>query len=747
MNLGENNENRASELLSFSVDDLVLACNEMSSGFIKDTRAEVHDLITYCAGIFNVDTSRSKFLPDVIRSLRNSISHNRDMYYALLELENDVLRGCEKLDYPDDIEELLAHSNDLIWKVRIEDGADFRFTYVNGAIATLTGLTKEELIEKGPLDIMPEDSVMEVMQLIASSIDEYNKTGNLVTRVATMNFTKYLEDGSTESVPREISATLLSLDEGYIEVLGISRDITERVEIQKRLEVSEERYRTLFENMTEGVAIHEIIYNESGEAVDYRIVSANPSYENHTDISPNDAVGKLATEVYGDVLFLSIYAKVAETGDPKEFEVDYMGRYFRISVSSPKKGQFATIFEDVTELKQQEKERERLEVQLVQAQKMEVVGRLAGGVAHDYNNILTAILGNAQEAMHVLGRSHPVHSELEVIYEASERAADLTGQLLAFSKQQVLRPKVLSIKEQMYKFERMSRRLITEDIEVNFDMGDDLHDVKIDPVQLDRIMMNLFVNARDAMPSGGNLTVHISNTSLGDGDLETFENVNTGEYLKISVEDTGSGMSEEVVSNIFEPFFTTKGHGTGLGLATVYGIVLQSNGDIVAESEVGKGSTFNMVFPKYQGEEASMDCDSEEGSGVDVLKGEGNIVLVEDEEAVRISTSRLLARSGFKVAEFGYAPDALEFFSSENGVGKPFSSSDVDLLLTDVKMPGINGPDLAAKIREIRPNIKVLYISGYGADVHGVDDSPFVQKPYTREILAQKVKSILEKEG
>jgi len=392
---------------------------------------------------------------------------------------------------------------------------------------------------------------------------------------------------------------------------------------------------------------------------------------------------------------------------------------------------YETTIEDITE-------RRRLEEQLRQSQKMDAVGRLAGGIAHDFNNLLTAIIGYSQIALGRLDAGDEVRKDIEEVERAGKRAATLTSQLLAFSRRQVIQPKVLNLNTAMAEMERMLRRLIGEDIELATIPDPALGSVKADAGQIEQIVMNLAVNARDAMPGGGKLTMWTKNADL-NGNNSGRCDVKPGPYVVLAVADNGIGMEKETLSHMFEPFFTTKprGQGTGLGLATVYGIVRQSGGHIDVESKAAGGTTFKVYLPR-------VDDHSEEvrAAVTGPAGGTETVLVIEDEEAVRHLACRILSAYGYKVLEAAGGAEAL-VVCEQNG-------SSIDIILTDIVMPKMNGFELADRIKLRHPDIKVLYMSGYADTAitrHGglEPGMSFIQKPFTPEGLAHKLREALGK--
>lgn len=389
-------------------------------------------------------------------------------------------------------------------------------------------------------------------------------------------------------------------------------------------------------------------------------------------------------------------------------------------------------------------ERKQLEQQFRQAQKMEAVGRLAGGVAHDFNNLLTIISGYSQMLLDALDANDSARRDIEPIIEAAERAAALTRQLLTFSRRQVVQPKLLDVNRQVSRMNRMLRRVIGEDVELVTSFKSEAGRIKADPGQLEQVILNLAINARDAMPQGGKLTIETAEIELGGGPADTPRELPPGRYVVLALSDTGTGMDAEVMSHLFEPFFTTKGKGkgTGLGLSTVYGIVKQNHGEVIINSEVGRGTTVRIYFPVA--EPAGKVRPELAPRSAAARKGTETILLVEDEEEVRRLAREMLTRQGYTVIEAGSGAEAMRIWRDR------FNS--IDMLLTDVVMPRMSGRELADKLRGSRPELKVMYMSGYTDDVmarHGVLDSgtAFLSKPFTSEILSRKVRAVLDEKS
>jgi two-component system, cell cycle sensor histidine kinase and response regulator CckA len=527
-------------------------------------------------------------------------------------------------------------------------------------------------------------------------------------------------------------------------ISGMIMDITERHLAEQALRESEEKYRNLFENL------YDVYYRTDPTGL---ISIASPSVETLLGYKSDEIVGLDMKSLYVNAQereeFLS---QIMRNGSVEDFQAQLRRKdnsVIWVSTNSKilkdEKGNFLGVeglARDVTERKRAEEEKRKLEAQLNQAQKMESIGTLAGGVAHDFNNILTAIIGNAELALTDLGKNSRVNQSLDEILKAGHRAAALTRQLLAFSRKELIRPEILDLTSLMVNFEKMLRRLIGEDIDLVTVYTPDLWQVEADPGQMEQIIMNLAVNARDAMPKGGALTVETTNVELDKGYFRDHGVENeAGPYVVLAITDSGKGMDEEIQARIFEPFFTTKGlgTGTGLGLSTVYGIVKQNKGYIWVYSEPERGTTFKIYLP-------TAGADAEAGKTklfpVRSLKGSETILVVDDDEMLRKTAEKMLKGYGYRVLRAKDGNEALNISGSHDGP--------IHLMLTDVVMPGMSGRDLSEQLKSTVPEIKVLYMSGYTNDAiahHGIleKDVEFIQKPFTREGLATKVREVLER--
>jgi PAS domain S-box-containing protein len=429
-----------------------------------------------------------------------------------------------------------------------------------------------------------------------------------------------------------------------------------------------------------------------------------------------------------------IFSIVCKNGEIKEIE-------FKPTLLDD--GRIVVILSDITERKRAEEEKAVLQEELRQSQKMEAVGHLAGGIAHDFNNLLTVISGNCELSLLELKEGDSLKGNIEEIKAAVDRATSLTRQLLAFSRRQILDTKVLDLNTIIRDLDKMLRRVIGEDIELVTLLSDGVGTVKTDPGWMEQVIINLAVNARDAMPSGGKLIIETTNVELDESYAHSHVAMKPGRYVKLCVGDTGIGMSPEVREHLFEPFFTTKekGKGTGLGLSTVYGIVMQSGGNIWVYSEPGLGTTFKIYLPRV---DESFEEMREKVTREELPCGGETILVVEDEEDVRRLAVRVLERQGYTVLETSCGDDALVLSKKRK--------EPIHMILTDVVMPRMSGRQLADQLLPLHPKMKVLYMSGYTDNAivhHGVleEGINYIQKPFTIDGLARKVREVLEKDS
>ncbi len=534
-------------------------------------------------------------------------------------------------------------------------------------------------------------------------------------------------------------------------VLILFQEITRQRATQERLEeqvrlLAQHRdiYRTLFREMLDACALHEMIFDTQGRPADYRFLDVNPAFEKMTGLSAANILGRTVREVLPQTeeFWIETYGRVVMTGEPAYFnhfsrELDryYEGKAFR---NAP--GQFVCIFQDVTSIKQAEAERERMRRALEQAQKMESIGRLTGGIAHDFNNMLNVILSYAELAIADVPLFDPLYEALSAIQKAARRSAALTSQLLAFARQQTAAPRPVDLNEKVAGMLLLLRRLLGEDIELHWEPERGIDAVFIDPAQLDQILTNLCINARDAMPEGGRITIATRACELTEDACREKAGRKPGRYVELSVADTGVGIPPEIRDRIFEPFFTTKepGKGTGLGLSTVYGIVAQNGGFIEVESAPGAGTAFRICLPAspepaVRGATRAMPAVA--------FSNRERILLVEDEPEILAVARKILERNEYQVVTASGAEEALRLVREQEG--------GFDLLITDVIMPEMNGNELARRITERHPGIRCLFMSGYTAETitrQGILDSGlhFLQKPFSGRELLAKVRQVLE---
>ncbi|MBI4460877.1 MAG: PAS domain S-box protein [Acidobacteria bacterium] len=518
--------------------------------------------------------------------------------------------------------------------------------------------------------------------------------------------------------------------------MAIAMDITQCKRAEKAVQASEERYRDLFENAKD------IMYTRNMQG---RVTSVNKETERVTRYSREELLGMNILELIAPEDRPALEQFICDGGSKasqsiREVEIITKdGQRVPLQVNARviyRKAEAVEVVAICRDLSQQK----QLQAQLWQAQKMEAVGRLAGGVAHDFNNLLNVIGGYSEMLLEDSQEGSDFCHYAQEIRKAADQAASVTRQLLAFSRKQILQPKVLDLKELLSDLGKMLRRLIGEDVQLSTVLQPALGAVKADPSQLEQVIMNLAVNARDAMPQGGRLMIETSNVVLDEEYARMHPPCQPGPYVLLVVSDTGIGMSQQVRAQIFEPFFTTKpmGKGTGLGLATVYGIVKQSGGYIWVYSEPGRGTTFKIYLPRAEG---IAEASPSPINSASLPKGSETVLIVEDEPAVRELAREFLESSGYRVLDADCGAAALALARQQHGP--------IHLLLTDVIMPQMNGKELAGELGRFLPATKVLYMSGYTDEMiahHGIlkPGIHFLQKPFTREALAKKVREALE---
>jgi len=534
-----------------------------------------------------------------------------------------------------------------------------------------------------------------------------------------------------------IESTPIVFDNGDIRWFGVTSDITERKQIEANLKREYERMDIILRATRTNIDILDSEYNLRQVDAEWEKIYGNPQgrkcYEYFMDLNKPCA---------GCGVPQALRTKEKIIKDELLSKED---RYIEVHIIpfQDENGEWlvAEFNIDITERKRAEAERERLQAQLNQAQKMESVGRLAGGVAHDFNNMLGVILGHTEMALLHTDDKHKLYSDLKEIRKAAERSADITKQLLAFARKQTISPKQLDLNDAVESMLNMLRRLIGEDIDLVWKPSAHLWPLKMDPSQVDQILANLCVNARDAIDGVGKLTIETGIITFDEEYSKKHAGFIPGDFVLLAVSDNGCGMHKEILDNLFEPFFTTKetGKGTGLGLATIYGIVKQNNGFINVYSEPGQGSTFKIYLPRVVAEK---DTNKAVPKKKVAAGGTETILLVEDEPSILTMTRMMLERKGYSVLSATTPWEAIDLAKNH--------ADTIHLLMTDVIMPEMNGRDLAGKITNFYPDIGLLFMSGYPSNViahHGVlnDGVAFIQKPFSTMEMAEKVREVLDK--
>jgi two-component system, cell cycle sensor histidine kinase and response regulator CckA len=615
---------------------------------------------------------------------------------------------------------LIDQTSDGIEVIDPETG---RFLDVNEKSCVAHGYTRDEFLSLKVSDIDPQIGAKQWREVVRD---------RLLIDSPVFEGLHRRKDGSI--FPVEVNLNAIRYDRDYM--VAVVRDISDRKRSEESLRL---RDRAIGE-ATQGILITDAVQPDNP------IIYVSPGFERLTGYSSAEAVGRNCRFLQGEHTAADSIARLREAirhGENCSVEVlnyrkDRTTFWNELSISPVRDvaGQlthFVGVQSDVTV-------RRKLEEQFRQAQKMDAFGQLAGGVAHDFNNLLTIILGYSELLLQSLRREDPSRKLVAEIHKAGERSAGLTRQLLAFSRQQVLAPRVLNLNDVVAETDKMLRRLIGEDIRLTTTLSSKLWSVLVDPGQVEQVLLNLAVNARDAMPTGGQLTVETQNVDLDESYVQTHSGAHAGQHVLLSVTDTGIGMSPEVLSRIFEPFFTTKepGKGTGLGLATVLGIVQQSGGHIAVYSEVGVGTTFKIYLAR---EEQDIEISTGTSSVLTPPRGTETVLLVEDEVGVRALTRLVLAEFGYMILEAADGNEANRVAAGHDGP--------IHLLISDVVMPGAGGRIVAENLMERHPELRVLFMSGYTDDAvirHGVlrEGVHFLQKPFTPLALALKVREVLD---
>ncbi len=612
-----------------------------------------------------------------------------------------------------------------------------RILFANRAAENIFGYSLHEMQEQPLTMLMPE----RLRPVHTASLKRYLETGQKHIAWEAVELTGLHKTG--KEIPLEVSFGEFIKD-GQHYFTGILRDITERKRAEKALHETEERFRLTIDHANDAIFFLDTMgviqwANHRAQVVTGRSMDEMVGRPIMASLSPQAAAlaeARLAAVRRGE----SVPPQV-------EFEVvrpDGRSVWLELNITSVKEGGKVIgrflVGRDLTERRLAEEKLRQAEENLRQSQKMEAIGKLAGGIAHDFNNLLTALMGYSELLLGHFQPGDPGRKNAEEIRKAAGRAASLTHQLLAFSRRQVLVPKVLNLNAVLTNLEPMLRRLIGEDIELEIVPCPALDHVQADPGQIEQIILNLVVNARDAMPQGGKLTIETANVELDETYRSLHIGITPGPHVMLAVSDTGCGMDEETQSRIFEPFFTTKeqGKGTGLGLSTVFGIVKQSGGDIWVYSEPGRGATFKIYLPRIEAAPRTVEPELVHSK---LVSGKETVILVEDDEGLRELVETVLAENGYTVLVAHSIEEAFQINGRREGR--------IDLMVTDVVMPRMSGRELAERLQSARPSMKVLYMSGYTDDAivrHGVltESMAFLQKPFTPVILLQKVRDVLD---
>ena len=616
---------------------------------------------------------------------------------------------------------------------------------VNRRAEALFGWPREELIGRNVDTLSPE---------VVKRFDfgsQRHPSAECLAQLGTLGLKAVRRDGS--SFPAEVTLAALDTEEGPLVSIGV-RDVTERTESEEALARSAQQLQAIVDNAPA------LIWTQD---IQGRYVLVNRQFEVVRGVSRDDVWGKTAAEVFGPDDDEELSARDREpliTGKPVEGEeVLFLddGPHWYISLRFPlhdATGQpyaVCGILTDVTERIQAEAQRQGLAAQLQEAQRLESLGQLAGGVAHDFNNLLAVIINYADFILDALPEPAPaglesliddIRSDTQAIFRAAETAAALTRQLLIFGRRDAAHPRILDFDAVVTGVEPLLRRTLGEDVVLELSLSPQPSKVKADAGRLEQVLLNLAVNARDAMPEGGRLTVSAHNVDI-DGDAAIEQGLEPGRWIRLSVTDTGIGMTPSVAARAFEPFFTTKpkGRGTGLGLATVFGIVREAGGHVGIESDPGRGTSVRVYLPAVTSDAPSeTETETPDGGGA-VPAGTGQTVMVvEDEDVMREVARRILVGHGYSVLPAADASEALKLCEDDEIV--------IDLILTDVVMPGLSGPDLVERARDIRPGLQAIYMSGYPEDFvarrHAADDVTVVRKPFTPGVLLRHVRQALE---
>jgi two-component system, cell cycle sensor histidine kinase and response regulator CckA len=646
----------------------------------------------------------------------------RDAYQAKAEREAVLAR----------YEHLMRRANDAI----LLASEDLHILEANDRASEMYGYSGDEFRTLSLSDLMPPEK-----QGFEQRIQDLAEKGSFVAEAVNVR-----KDGSRFTA--SISSSIIAFNSTR-HIHSIIRDVTEAKKAEEAMSASEVRYRRLFEAAQDGILILDA---DTG-----RVLDANPFLEQMLGYTHEQIVGKaiwdlgafkdaVANKDKFEELQLNNYVRYEnlplQHADGRLVEVEFVSN----SYAANHEKVIQCNIRDITERRRAEAALREREEQLRQSQKLEAVGQLAGGIAHDFNNLLTVIMGDCELLLADRATDDPSRDTVQEILGISQRAAKLTAQILAFSRRQTMQPQVICLNEALRSMESLLQRTLGERTELAFWLDPSLGLAEVDPHQLEQVLLNLALNARDAMPAGGRLTIESANVDLDEAYCLSHPEVQPGSYVVLAVSDTGSGIAPEVLPHVFEPFFTTKqpGLGTGLGLSMVFGVTKQSSGSVSVYSEPGTGTTFKIYLPRVESALSPEACEDDVTSPRAQVAASETMLLVEDEFAVRSLVVRILSREGYTVVTAADGDEALRVCLDE--------TQNFDLVLTDVVLPGMQGRELAERLLASHPHLKVLYMSGYtrNAIAHSgrLDEGiNFLEKPFTAEALVRKVREVLDQQS
>jgi len=615
--------------------------------------------------------------------------------------------------------------------------SEFCIVFANERFSEMVGYSRDELVGMPLLSLVVEEEKGPHLERMAA-----RRAG------AAERFERLFLRKNGSKLAAIVSAVPLMEEGRFQGAFAMVADITELKRTRAELEASEARYRLLFSEMAEAFALHEVIWDGRGEPVDYRFLAVNPAFEKATGLRAAEVIGRTAKEVLPKLesRWLETYAQVVRTGDPVTFEsyTETLDRHYRVHAYRTSPNEFACLFIDISDRVRAEEERRRVEAQLQYAQKLESLGILAGGVAHDFNNILMAILGNAELAREDLVAGSRAEGHVREIEKAAQRAADLCRQMLAYSGKTALSVTPININDVIVEMKGMLEVSVAKKAVLKYNLAESLPCVVADVSQIRQVIMNLVINGAEAVTAGVGLI--LVSTGVMECDAEYLTNMLTkdqippGRYVFLEVSDTGNGINPEILPRICDPFFTTKSAGRGLGLAAVLGIVRAHKGAIKVYSEQGKGTTFKVLFPAGQSNSSDQGLQVERAGWKPSMPG--TVLVVDDEESVRDVVSRMMERLGFQVITAAGSREAVTIFATK--------ARDITCVLLDLTMPDKDGVETFGELRRIRPEVPVILCSGYTEHdatqrFVGKGLAGFLQKPYTFAALADKLREVLER--